>query len=64
MSCRIFPGLGTFGEQESWSRRSAGRARAGADKGLFVWILPGAGRAARSDAVKKTRSPPGRALVA
>ena len=43
MSCRGFPGLGTFGEQESCSWRLAGCARAGADKGLFVWILSDAG---------------------
>ena len=62
MVCRVFfPGVGHLGEQESWGRRSAGRAGAGADEGFCCTVWCAAeGPPRRSK--ENTRSPPGRGV--
>jgi hypothetical protein len=61
MVCRVFPGVGHLGEQESWGRRSAGRAGAGADEG-FCCTVCGAAEGPPRRSKENTRSPPGRGV--
>jgi hypothetical protein len=56
-----FPGVGHLGEQESWGRRSAGRAGAGADEG-FCCTVCGAAEGPPRRSKENTRSPPGRGV--